>query len=144
MNEQTDIKNAGLKVTQQRITILSLFRMSDVRHMSAEEVFQKLVSQQSDIGLATVYRVLLQLEEVGVLRRSSFNPSKAVVFELNENKHHDHLICLGCGRTDEFNDAEIEKRQKAVADSFGYTLNDHQHALYGYCSSCTSDVSKDG
>ena len=138
MNEQNDLKNAGLKVTQPRMKILSIFRATETRHLNAEDVYQQLVAQHSDIGLATVYRVLMQLEEAGVLRRSNFNPTKAV-FELSESRHHDHLICLGCGRTDEFADSAIEKRQKAVADSFGYTLSDHQLALYGYCAACTAE-----
>ncbi len=139
MNEHRNLKNAGLKVTHPRVRILSLFRTSEARHLSAEEVFQQLVLQQSRIGLATVYRVLMQLEEAGVLRRSSFSFNKAVVFELNEKKHHDHLICLRCGRTDEFYDAIIERQQKAVADSFGYTLSDHQLELYGYCAHCAAE-----
>ncbi len=138
MNEQNDLKTAGLKVTQPRMKILSIFRKTETRHLNAEDVYQQLLAQQSDIGLATVYRVLMQLEEAGVLRRSNFNPSKAV-FELAETTHHDHLICLGCGRADEFTDPAIEKRQKAVADSFGYTLSDHQLALYGYCAACTAE-----
>jgi Fur family transcriptional regulator, ferric uptake regulator len=142
MSEYQDLKTAGLKVTQQRITILSIFRSSKTRHLNAEEVHQQLMAQQSDIGLATVYRALDQLEDAGLLRRNSFTPSKAVVFELNENRHHDHLICLGCGRTDEFNDPKIERQQKVIVDSFGYSLSDHQLALYGYCASCTSTQSK--
>jgi Fur family ferric uptake transcriptional regulator len=140
MNEQNDLKTAGLKVTQPRMKILSIFRKTETRHLNAEDVYQQLLAQQSDIGLATVYRVLMQLEEAGVLRRSNFNPSKAV-FELAETTHHDHLICLACGRADEFTDPAIEKRQKAVADSFGYTLSDHQLALYGYCAACAAEQS---
>jgi len=142
MSEQKELKAAGLKVTHPRIKILSLFRTSEVRHLSAEEVFQILTQEQSEIGLATVYRVLMQLEEAGVLRRSSFSSNKAVVFELNEKSHHDHLICLGCGRTDEFNDPTIEKRQKSIADSFGYTLSNHRLELYGYCQECTAKSAK--
>ena len=141
MNEHNDLKTAGLKVTQPRMTILSIFRSAETRHLNAEEVHRELVAQESDIGLATVYRVLMQLEEAGVLRRSNFNPSKAV-FELSETKHHDHLICLGCGRTDEFTDPTIEKRQKAVAEALGYTLSDHQLALYGYCAACSAELAK--
>ncbi len=139
MNEQEDLKTAGLKVTHPRIKILSIFRTAQNRHLNAEDVFQQLAAQQSEIGLATVYRVLMQLEEAGVLRRSNFNPSKAV-FELNETKHHDHLICLGCGRAEEFTDATIEKRQKAVAESLGFTLSDHQLALYGHCAACAAKL----
>ena len=139
MKEQEDLKAAGLKVTHPRIKILSIFRTAQNRHLNADDVFQQLAAQHSDIGLATVYRVLMQLEEAGVLRRSNFNPSKAV-FELNETQHHDHLICLGCGRADEFIDPTIKKRQKAVAESFGYTLSDHQLTLYGYCAACAAEL----
>ncbi|MFZ4538130.1 ferric iron uptake transcriptional regulator [Propionivibrio sp.] len=141
MNEHEDLKSAGLKVTHPRVRILSIFRVAETRHLSAEEVFKRLSVQQSDIGLATVYRVLTQLEEAGVLRRSNFNAGKAV-FELNESNHHDHLICLGCGRAEEFNDAKIEKQQKVVADSFGYALSDHQLVLYGYCALCAAELAK--
>lgn len=137
MHEQDDLKSAGLKVTLPRIKVLEVFRSVDTRHLSAEDVYHRLASQGADVGLATVYRVLTQLEEAGILARNTFNAGKAV-YELYEGKHHDHLICLACGRTDEFNDATIEKRQKAVAESFGYVLRDHQMALYGYCPDCAA------
>jgi Fur family transcriptional regulator, ferric uptake regulator len=135
MHEHDDLKNAGLKVTLPRVKILEVFRTAETRHLSAEDVYQRLSGQRADIGLATVYRVLTQLEEAGMLARNTFNAGRAV-YELNEGRHHDHLICLGCGRADEFNDPTIEKRQKAIADSFGYTLRDHHMALYGYCRAC--------
>lgn len=135
MREQEDLKNAGLKVTLPRVKVLEIFRTAEARHLSAEDVYHRLVSRRADVGLATVYRVLSQLEEAGVLARHDFNAGKAM-YELNEGKHHDHLICLGCGRTDEFNDPTIEKRQLAIAESLGYTLRDHHMALYGYCRPC--------
>lgn len=142
MSELEDLKDAGLKATLPRIKVLEVFRTADVRHLSAEDVYHRLISQQQNVGLATVYRVLMQLEEAEILERNTFNTGKAV-FELNEGKHHDHMICLGCGRTEEFNDPTIEKRQKAVADSLGYTLRDHHLALYGYCRDCAARRTKD-
>lgn len=136
-----ELRSAGLKVTLPRIKVLEVFRTADVRHMSAEDVYHRLASQQADVGLATVYRVLTQLEEAGMLARHNFNAGKAV-YELNEGRHHDHLICLGCGRTDEFTDPTIEKRQKAVAESLGYVLRDHEMALYGYCAECAAKRSQ--
>ena len=136
-----ELRSAGLKVTLPRIKVLEVFRTADVRHMSAEDVYHRLASQQADVGLATVYRVLTQLEEAGMLARHNFNASKAV-YELNEGRHHDHLICLDCGRTDEFTDPTIEKRQKTVAESLGYVLRDHEMALYGYCAECAAKRSR--
>jgi Fur family ferric uptake transcriptional regulator len=141
MHELEDLKDAGLKVTLPRIKVLEVFRSAKTRHLSAEEVYHRLAAQQADIGLATVYRVLTQLEEASMLARNTFNAGKAV-YELNEGKHHDHLICLDCGRTEEFNDPTIEKRQKVVAESFGYALRDHQLALYGYCPDCAAKRAK--
>jgi Fur family ferric uptake transcriptional regulator len=135
MHEQEDLKSAGLKVTLPRIKVLEVFHTAKTRHLSAEDVYHQLAGRHADIGLATVYRVLTQLEEAGMLARNTFNAGKAV-YELNEGRHHDHLICVGCGRTDEFIDPTIEKRQKAVAESFGYQLKDHHMALYGYCPAC--------
>jgi Fur family transcriptional regulator, ferric uptake regulator len=137
MQEDKHLKSAGLKVTLPRIKVLEVFRTTETRHLTAEDVYHRLVAQNADIGLATVYRVLTQLEEVGMLSRNTFNAGKAV-YELNEGKHHDHMICLGCGRTEEFNDPAVEKRQKAVADALGFVLRDHQMVLYGYCPACAA------
>ena len=101
--------------------------------MSAEDVFRALLAEHADVGLATVYRVLMQFEQAGILSRNHFETGKAV-FELNEGKHHDHLVCLDCGRVEEFFDAEIEKRQKAVAQARGFELQDHALALYAACT----------
>jgi Fur family ferric uptake transcriptional regulator len=141
MHEHEDLKSAGLKVTLPRIKVLEILRTAEARHLSAEDIYHRLAGQHAEVGLATVYRVLTQLEEAGILARHTFNTGKAV-FELNEGKHHDHLICLDCGRTDEFNDPTIEKRQKAVAESLGYVLRDHEMALYGYCPKCATKRSK--
>jgi Fur family ferric uptake transcriptional regulator len=137
MHEDNELRTAGLKVTVPRLKVLEVFRRADLRHLSAEDVYQRLAKQDADIGLGTVYRVLTQLESAGVLLHSNFAGGKAV-YELNPGKHHDHIICLACGRTDEFNDPTIEKRQKAVAEDLGYVLADHQMALFGYCAKCAA------
>ena len=101
--------------------------------MSAEDVFRVLLADHADVGLATVYRVLMQFEQAGILSRNHFESGKAV-FELNEGKHHDHLVCLDCGRVEEFYDAEIEKRQSSIAQARGFELQDHALALYAACT----------
>ena len=116
MNSPHDLKSAGLKATLPRIKIINLFETTKVRHLTAEDVYKQLLSEGLDIGLATVYRVLTQFEQAGLLVRHHFESGKAV-FELNEGKHHDHLVCMQCGRVEEFYDAEIEKRQQRVARS---------------------------
>jgi Fur family ferric uptake transcriptional regulator len=132
MNRADELKNSGLKATLPRIKVLEVFQKTAQRHMSAEDVFKALLSEGSDVGLATVYRVLLQFEQAGILSRNHFETGKAV-FELNEGKHHDHLVCLDCGRVEEFFDAEIEKRQHAVAKARGFDLQEHALALYATC-----------
>src|SRR5512145_3318114 len=126
---QTDeLKNSGLKATLPRIKILDVFQRAQQRHMTAEDVFKALLAEGADVGLATVYRVLMQFEQAGLLTRSNFESGKAV-FELNEGQHHDHLMCLTCGRVEEFFDAEIEKRQQMVAKSRGFALQEHALSL---------------
>jgi len=132
MNQADELKSSGLKATLPRIKILEVFQQSDQRHMTAEDVFKALLQEGSEIGLATVYRVLMQFEQAGLLRRSNFESGKAV-FELDEGKHHDHLVCLDCGRVVEFYDAEIEARQRAVAAAKGFELQEHSLALYAGC-----------
>jgi len=127
-----DLKNAGLKATVPRLKIITLFELSKVRHMSAEDVYRKLLSEGLDIGLATVYRVLTQFEQAGLLVRHHFESGKAV-FELNEGKHHDHIVCLQCGRVEEFYDADIEKRQIKVARDRGFEISEHALYLYAEC-----------
>jgi len=129
----TDLKTIGLKATAPRLRILKLFETGSVRHMSAEDVYRMLMNEGLDIGLATVYRVLTQFEQAGILARHHFESGKAV-FELNEGKHHDHLVCLQCGRVEEFFDAEIEKRQNRVAKDRGFTIREHSLYLYAECS----------
>ena len=133
MNNAEELKNSGLKATLPRIKILEIFQSTQTRHLTAEDVFKVLLNEGSDIGLATVYRVLMQFEQAGILSRNHFEAGKAV-FELNEGKHHDHLVCVVCGRVEEFYDAEIEKRQQSIANDRGYVLQDHALSLYVVCN----------
>ncbi|MDD0839310.1 ferric iron uptake transcriptional regulator [Curvibacter sp. HBC61] len=132
-----ELKNTGLKATLPRLKILELFQKGRQRHMTAEDVFRVLLQEQSDIGLATVYRVLTQFEQAGILSRSHFESGKAV-YELNEGQHHDHLVCTSCGKVEEFYDAEIERRQQMVAKTKNWLLQDHAMSLYGLCEACAS------
>jgi Fur family ferric uptake transcriptional regulator len=127
------IKSTGLKVTVPRVKVLSIFETSKVRHLSAEDVYKLMLNEDMDIGLATVYRVLTQFEQAGILLRSNFESGKAV-FELNEGSHHDHLVCLDCGRVEEFFDERIEERQRKIAEEKGFQLEEHALALYGHCT----------
>lgn len=126
------IKSTGLKVTIPRLKVLALFEQSQTRHLSAEDVYKKLLAEDLDIGLATVYRVLAQFEQAGILLRSNFESGRSV-FELNAGHHHDHLVCLDCGRVEEFVDEEIEARQQKIARDRGFSLEDHALSLYGHC-----------
>ena len=132
MTQTHDLRSAGLKATVPRLKIIHLFETSKVRHLTAEDVYKLLLAEGLDIGLATVYRVLTQFEQAGLLVRHHFESGKAV-FELNEGKHHDHLVCLQCGRVEEFYDSEIEKRQQRVARDRGFAIHDHQLYLYADC-----------
>lgn len=127
-----ELKSSGLKATLPRIKILDIFQSAQIRHMSAEDVYKALLIEGSDIGLATVYRVLMQFEQAGILSRNHFESGKAV-FELNEGKHHDHLVCLDCGRVEEFFDPEIERRQRLIAQERGFELHEHSLSLYASC-----------
>ena len=133
MTNIEELKSTGLKATLPRLKILEVFQKGLQRHMTAEDVFRVLLDDRSDIGLATVYRVLTQFEQAGILSRSHFESGKAV-YELNEGQHHDHLVCLDCGRVEEFYDAEIERRQQAVAKVKGFTIADHALSLYANCT----------
>ena len=133
MKHSDELKNSGLKATLPRIKVLEIFQKTSQRHMSAEDVYKMLLADGADVGLATVYRVLMQFEQAGILSRNHFEAGKAV-FELNEGKHHDHLVCMDCGRVEEFFDAEIEKRQRNVAQTRGFELQDHSLALYAVCT----------
>jgi Fur family ferric uptake transcriptional regulator len=135
MTDSQELKSIGLKATGPRLKILDLFRkmqQSGLRHLTAEDVYRHLVLEDMDIGLATVYRVLTQFEHAGLLTRNHFETGKAV-FELDEGHHHDHLICLQCGKVEEFHDNEIEKRQAKLAKDRGFSLHEHALTLYADC-----------
>ena len=132
MNDPQELKNAGLKATLPRLKVLSLFETSEQRHLSAEDVYKMLLSSGEDVGLATVYRVLTQFEQAGLLVRHHFESGKAV-FELNQGGHHDHIVCLQCGHVEEFYDEEIEKRQKSIASERGFNIHDHSLYIYADC-----------
>ncbi len=133
MKHADELKSSGLKATLPRIRILEVFQRTERRHMTAEDVYKALLADDSDVGLATVYRVLMQFEQAGLLTRSNFESGKSV-FELNAGEHHDHLVCLDCGRVEEFFDPEIEARQRAVALARGFELQEHSLSLYARCS----------
>jgi Fur family ferric uptake transcriptional regulator len=132
MSTSSELKNMGLKATLPRLKILDLFEHSSVRHLSAEDVYKLLLAEDMDIGLATVYRVLTQFEQAGLLTRHHFETGKAV-FELNQGGHHDHLVCMQCGRVEEFFDPEIEKRQAKIAKDRGFQITEHALYLYAEC-----------
>lgn len=127
-----NLKSIGLKATYPRLRILDLFQHSETRHLTAEDVYKLLISDGMDIGLATVYRVLTQFEQAGLLERHYFEAGKAV-FELNEGGHHDHLVCLQCGAVEEFFDPEIERRQERIAHERGFEVKEHALYLYANC-----------
>ena len=127
-----NLKSIGLKATFPRLKILDLFQKVENRHLTAEDVYRLLIAEDMDIGLATVYRVLTHFEQAGLLERHYFESGKAV-FELNEGHHHDHLVCLQCGRVEEFFDPEIEERQNKIAAERGFTVREHALYLYVEC-----------
>jgi Fur family ferric uptake transcriptional regulator len=133
--ENQELRNAGLKVTLPRVKILEILERSNPRHISAEDMYKAVLDSGEDIGLATVYRVLTQFETAGLVTRHHFEGGHSV-FELNQGTHHDHILCVKCGRVDEFVDAEIETRQKKIASAKGYEMTDHSLYIYGVCSSC--------
>ena len=133
MKDPRNLKDAGLKTTLPRIKVLSLFENSSPRHLSAEDVYRLLRASGEDVGLATVYRVLTQFEQAGLLMRHHFESDKAV-FELNQGGHHDHIVCMQCGRVEEFFDEEIETRQKKAASERGFTIHDHSLYIYADCN----------
>ena len=130
--EGKDLRNAGLKVTLPRLKILEILEGDSVRHKSAEDIYKSLLSSNEDIGLATVYRVLTQFEAAGLVTRHHFENGMAV-FELNRGDHHDHIVCLDCGKVEEFVDAGIEERQKTIAAQRGFDIHDHSMIIYGRC-----------
>lgn len=142
--ESQHIKMAGLKVTSPRVKILEMLenRSDSERHLTAEEVFKVLLQEGVDIGLATVYRVLTQFETAGLVKRHHFEGGNSV-FELESGLHHDHLVCVKCGRVEEFSDELIEQRQKEVARALNFKLTDHSLCLYGICGSCQDCLPKE-
>jgi len=133
--ESNDLKKAGLKVTLPRVKILELMEKAKVRHQSAEDIYRALLDEGEEIGLATVYRVLTQFEAAGLVSRHHFEGGQAV-FELNQEGHHDHLVCVVCGKVEEFVDELIEEQQLKIARQKGYTVTDHSLTLYGKCPDC--------
>lgn len=133
--ENTRIKQAGLKVTLPRVKILKVLETSDKRHLSAEEIYKTLLEKEEEIGLATVYRVLTQFEDAGLVRRHHFEGGQSV-FELDHGGHHDHLVCIRCGKVVEFVEETIEERQRAIAEERGFVLQEHSLVIYGVCADC--------
>jgi Fur family transcriptional regulator, ferric uptake regulator len=134
--ESQDLRNAGLKVTLPRVKILEILeKQTSDRHLSAEQVYKILLSENEDIGLATVYRVLTQFEAAGLVARHHFEGGNSV-FELDHGSHHDHIVCMKCGKVGEFTDEIIESRQREIAQHLGFELTDHSLYLYGYCAHC--------
>lgn len=136
--ESKDIRKVGLKVTLPRLKILEMLESGDSRHMSAEDLYKALLESGEEIGLATVYRVLTQFESAGLVNRLNFESGHSV-FEINQGKHHDHMLCIKCGRVDEFIDDAIEARQAAIAERMGYDMTDHSLYIYGVCPDCRAE-----
>lgn len=130
-----ELKAAGLKATLPRLKILAVLAEDETRHMSAEDVYRTLLESGEDVGLATVYRVLTQFETAGLIRRHHFDEGHSV-FELNQGKHHDHILCVKCGKVEEFIDEVIEQRQQDIAKKAGYSMTDHCLYIYGVCAEC--------
>ncbi len=133
--ETQDLKKVGLKATLPRLRILQLLEHSQQRHMTAEDIYKALLETRDDVGLATVYRVLTQFETAGLVVRHHFENGLSV-FELNEGRHHDHLLCIKCGQVVEFLDNVIEKQQCTIAQEYGFDITDHCLYIYGICSNC--------
>ncbi|HFD92162.1 MAG TPA: ferric iron uptake transcriptional regulator [Gammaproteobacteria bacterium] len=133
--EDIDLKKAGLKITLPRLKILQILESRKMRHMSAEDVYKALLESGEDVGLATVYRVLTQFEAAGLVSRHHFEEGHSV-YELNQGEHHDHILCVKCGKVDEFMDEVIEERQRRIAEEAGYQITDHCLYIYGICKDC--------
>ena len=135
MQDHVQLQKKGLKATHPRLKILDIFEHSEKRHLSAEDVYKIMLNSSEEIGLATIYRVLTQFEQAGLLIKHHFENDKAnkAIFELNEQSHHDHIVCLQCGNVEEFQNPEIEKLQADVADKLGYNIIEHSLYVYGDC-----------
>ena len=136
--ESQDLQKAGLKATLPRLKILKFLEETEHRHMSAEDVYKAMLEQGEEIGLATIYRVLTQFESAGLVTRHHFEGGHSV-FELDQGHHHDHILCVKCGKVDEFLDETIEERQKLIAREKGYTITDHSLYIYGVCPDCQKE-----
>lgn len=134
-SENQELRNAGLKVTLPRVKILQILESSENKHMSAEDVYKALIEADEDVGLATVYRVLTQFEDAGLVMRHHFEGGHSV-FELDSVDHHDHIVCNKCGKVEEFFDEVIENQQEKIARKFGFKITDHSLYLYGLCADC--------
>lgn len=132
MSDSTDLKKAGLKATLPRLKILSILEAAQVRHMTAEDVYKSLLEAGEEVGLATVYRVLTQFETAGLVIRHNFEGGRSV-FEMNQGHHHDHMVCVECGKVFEFYDSAIEERQRLVAGKAGFVMDEHSLYIYGMC-----------
>ncbi len=133
--DNQDLKRVGLKVTGPRLKILHILETTPLRHLSAEDIYKALLETGDDIGLATVYRVLTQFEAAGLVIRHYFEGGHSV-FELDEGEHHDHLVCVKCGKVEEFVDSVIEERQLAIAKKMDFQMTDHSLYIYGICKNC--------
>lgn len=133
--DNANLKKAGLKITLPRLRILEIMEKSKERHLSAEDIYRQLHDAGEEIGLATVYRVLTQFEEAGLINRRNFESGQSV-FELDFGTHHDHLVCIKCGYVEEFVDDVIEKRQQEIAKRAGFAISDHSLTIYGECGNC--------
>lgn len=136
MDETEQLKNVGLKVTIPRLKVLQILEQFKDKHLSAEDVYKALLESGEDVGLATVYRVLGQFEVAGLIQRHNFDGSYSV-FELSQGEHHDHLVCIECGKVEEFMDEIIEERQRAIAIKAGFKMKDHSLTIYGHCQQCS-------
>ena len=125
-------------MTLPRLKVLEILETSELRHMSAEDVYKALLDMGEEIGLATVYRVLTQFEGAGLVSRLSIEGGHAV-FELQDGSHHDHLLCVRCNRIEEFVDEVIEQRQRAIAKEKGFEMTDHSLYIYGICRLCQKE-----
>lgn len=137
--ESQDLQKAGLKATLPRLKILKFLEETEQRHMSAEDVYKAMLEQGEEIGLATIYRVLTQFESAGLVTRHHFEGGHSV-FELDQGHHHDHILCVKCGKVDEFLDETIEERQKMIAKEKGYAITDHSLYIYGVCADCQKEA----
>ncbi len=143
MQQRTELRKAGLKVTLPRLKILEILEVAKQRHLSAEDIYKDLLQAGEDIGLATVYRVLTQFEAAGLVTRHNFEGGHSV-FELDDGDHHDHMVCVETGEVVEFVNHEIERLQHAIAEEYGFELLDHSLVLYVKQRDSDDDDAEDG